>query len=82
MSQANSSRMCSSRLTCSSLLSCSRTSEESGFAESFPACLSLCRYDYSMSVAPAGREGAFGAFAAAPLFLGKFFTGPQLLSLC
>eukprot|EP00891_Asterochloris_glomerata_P004505 jgi/Astpho2/4505/fgenesh1_pg.00067_%23_79_t len=32
-------------------------------------------YDYSMSVAPAGREGAFGAFAAAPLFLGKFFTG-------
>lgn len=32
-------------------------------------------YDYSMSVAPEGREGVFTAMASAPLFLGKFVTG-------
>ncbi|KAA6420960.1 MAG: hypothetical protein FRX49_09101 [Trebouxia sp. A1-2] len=32
-------------------------------------------YDYSMSVAPEGREGIFTAMASAPLFLGKFVTG-------
>lgn len=38
-------------------------------------------YDYSMSVAPEGREGVFTAMASAPLFLGKFVTGkltPQI----
>ena len=32
-------------------------------------------YDYSMSIAPEGREGVFTAMASAPLFLGKFVTG-------
>ncbi|KAL3153143.1 hypothetical protein ABBQ38_012160 [Trebouxia sp. C0009 RCD-2024] len=32
-------------------------------------------YDYSMSVAPEGREGVFPAMASASLFLGKFVTG-------
>ena len=35
-------------------------------------------YDYSMSVAPEGREGVFTAMASAPLFLGKFVTGEAL----
>ena len=41
-------------------------------------------YDYSMSVAPEGREGVFTAMASAPLFLGKFVTGvyPDHLSCC
>ncbi len=32
-------------------------------------------YDYSMSVAPAGREGVWTAFASAPLFAAKLPTG-------
>ncbi|KAK9839721.1 hypothetical protein WJX84_010963 [Apatococcus fuscideae] len=32
-------------------------------------------YDYSMSVAPEGREGIFGSAASAPLFLAKLPTG-------
>lgn len=36
-------------------------------------------YDYSMSVAPEGREGVFTAMASAPLFLGKFVTGKSQL---
>ena len=35
-------------------------------------------YDYSMSVAPEGREGVFTAMASAPLFLGKFVTGKYI----
>jgi hypothetical protein len=35
----------------------------------------MCRYDYTMDVAPEGREGLFGAIAAAPLFLAKLPTG-------
>ena len=35
-------------------------------------------YDYSMSVAPEGREGVFTAMASAPLFLGKFVTGEAM----
>ena len=38
-------------------------------------------YDYSMSVAPEGREGVFTAMASAPLFLGKFVTGACSASL-
>ena len=38
-------------------------------------------YDYSMSVAPEGREGVFTAMASAPLFLGKFVTGTLLMVL-
>lgn len=37
-------------------------------------------YDYSMSVAPEGREGIFTAMASAPLFLGKFVTGKHLFN--
>ena len=33
------------------------------------------RYDYSMAVAPNGREGLFTALASAPLFLAKLPTG-------
>ena len=32
-------------------------------------------YDYSMSVAPAGQEGAFSALSAAPVFMAKLPTG-------
>ncbi|CAD7699196.1 unnamed protein product [Ostreobium quekettii] len=32
-------------------------------------------YDYSMSIAPQGKEGVFTAMAAAPLFLAKLPTG-------
>jgi hypothetical protein len=35
----------------------------------------MCRYDYTMDIAPEGREGLFGAIAAAPLFLAKLPTG-------
>lgn len=35
----------------------------------------LKRYDYSMAVAPNGREGLFTALASAPLFLAKLPTG-------
>lgn len=38
-------------------------------------------YDYSMSVAPEGREGVFTAMASAPLFLGKFVTGDHSADL-
>ena len=38
-------------------------------------------YDYSMSVAPEGREGVFTAMASAPLFLGKFVTGAHSATL-
>ena len=33
------------------------------------------RYDYSMSLAPEGREGLFTALASAPLFAAKLPTG-------
>eukprot|EP00892_Ulva_mutabilis_P009088 jgi/Ulvmu1/6551/UM003_0185.1 len=32
-------------------------------------------YDYTMDIAPTGKEGLFGAIAAAPLFLAKLPTG-------
>ena len=32
-------------------------------------------YDYTMEIAPTGKEGLFGAIAAAPLFLAKLPTG-------
>ena len=32
-------------------------------------------YDYSMSLAPHGREGIFTALASAPLFAAKLPTG-------
>ena len=38
-------------------------------------------YDYSMSLAPYGREGIFTALASAPLFAAKLPTGAQLASL-
>lgn len=38
-------------------------------------------YDYSMSVAPEGREGVFTAMASAPLFLGKFVTGEYIVGV-
>ena len=34
-------------------------------------------YDYSMSVAPDGREGVFTALSSAPLFLAMLPTGAQ-----
>ena len=42
------------------------------------------RYDYSMSLAPEGREGLFTALASAPLFAAKLPTGAFLIlgSLC
>jgi hypothetical protein len=42
-------------------------------------------YDYSMSVAPEGKEGVFTALASAPLFLASLPTGQSSLqqrSLC
>ncbi len=35
-------------------------------------------YDYSMSLAPEGREGIFTALASAPLFAAKLPTGALL----
>lgn len=42
------------------------------------------RYDYSMSLAPEGREGLFTALASAPLFAAKLPTGALYIlgSLC
>ena len=47
----------------------------------YPATLPACRYDYSMGVAPDGREGIFTALASAPLFAAMLPTGTCLLSL-
>ena len=38
-------------------------------------------YDYSMSLAPEGREGIFTALASAPLFAAKLPTGEASPSL-
>ena len=38
-------------------------------------------YDYSMSLAPYGREGIFTALASAPLFAAKLPTGENLCQL-
>ena len=53
----------------------------------FVVCLSLGEaiwsprwYDYSMSVAPEGREGIWTALASAPLFAAKLPTGACALS--
>ena len=37
-------------------------------------------YDYSMSLAPHGREGIFTALASAPLFAAKLPTGVHLIA--